>query len=244
MNPKTAMDDLIEQAAKANINEELPKEINLDGEWVKFKEKYLPRRNYYFVKKSIAIIIPVLFCVGILLSLLFPVQAKAISLKSLEFFKSFIIGKVQTVGINYANKDSAGKDINSLSPDIIEKIQSVPFEILLPVDYLNEYHINSFTAEELGDSTDVSIKLATDDNRKVDIQQINITKGFSQGLSFDNEDAVLKRIRINGQEATLVAYKKQLVSLSWIDGEVFISMDGNISEDEIIQLGSNMRRVP
>jgi len=42
----------------------------------------------------------------------------------------------------------------------------------------------------------------------------------------------------------LVAYKKQLVLLTWIDGDVFVSMDGNISEDEILRLGSSMYRVP
>ncbi|MDF9408112.1 DUF4367 domain-containing protein [Pelotomaculum isophthalicicum JI] len=244
MNPKTAMDDLITQAAKANINEELSKEINLDREWVKFKGKYFPRRDYFLIRKSIAIIVPVLFCVGILLSLLFPVQARAISLKSLEFFKSFIVGKVQTVGTDYADKSSTGKNINNLSPDIIEKIQSAPFKILLPVDHLEEYHIKSLSMDKLGDSTDVLIKLAANDNRKINIQQTNITQGFSQGLSFDNEDAVLKKIRINGQEATLITYKNQRVSLAWIDSDVFVSMDGNVSEEEILRLGSSMCRVP
>lgn len=243
MNPKDKIDNLITRATEANINEGLSKEINLDEEWVKFKKKYFPQKNYFYLQKSIAVMIPTLFGVGILLSLLFPVQAKAISSKSLEFFKSFIVGKVQTVGIDYANKSSA-ESVDSLSPEIIEKIQSVPFKILLPIDYLNEYHINSLTADKLGDSTDVAIKLATNDNRKVSIQQTNITQGFSQGLSFDNEDAILKKIRINGQEATLITYKKQRVSLTWIDGDVFVSMDGNISEDEMLQLGSSMRRIP
>ena len=58
-----------------------------------------------FAKRH-SVVIPILFGVGILLSLLFPVQAKAISSKSLEFFKSFIVGKVQTAGTNYANKSS------------------------------------------------------------------------------------------------------------------------------------------
>ncbi|MDD2498765.1 MAG: DUF4367 domain-containing protein [Desulfitobacteriaceae bacterium] len=244
MNPKDKIDNLIARAAETNINEGLSKEINLDEEWVKFRRKYFPQKSYFHVQKSIAIIIPILFSVGVLLSSLFPVQAKAISSKSLEFFKSFLVGKVQTVGIDYANQSSADDSINSLSPEIIEKIQSVPFKILLPIDYLDEYQISSFTADKLGDSTDVAIKLAASDNRKVTIQQTNITQGFSQGLSFDNEDAVLKEIRINGQEATLITYKEQFISLTWIDGDVFVSMDGNIGEDEMLQLGSSMRRIP
>jgi hypothetical protein len=244
MNAKNKIDNLIARAVEANINEGLSKEINLDEEWVKFKRKYFPQKNYFHVQKNIAIIIPILFGVGVLLSLLFPVQARAISSKSLEFFKSFIVGKVQTVATDFANKSSADKNINSLSPDIIEKTQTVPFKILLPIDYLDEYQISSFTTDKLGDSTDVAIKLAASDNRKVTIQQTNITQGFSQGLSFDNEDAVLKKIRINGQEATLIIYKEQFVSLTWIDGDVFVSMDGNIGEDEMLQLGSSMRRIP
>ena len=39
-------------------------------------------------------------------------------------------------------------------------------------------------------------------------------------------------------------YKEQFVSLTWIDGDVFVSMDGNIGEDEMLQLGSSMRRIP
>lgn len=60
----------------------------------------------------------------------------------------------------------------------------------------------------------------------------------------DNEDAILKKIRISGQEATLITYKKQAVFLTWVDGDVFISMDGNIGKDEMLQLGSSMRRLP
>ena len=244
MKPKDKIDNLITRAVAANINEEISNEINLDEEWVKFKKKYLPRKNYFYLQKSIAAVIPILFGVGILLSLLFPVQAKAISSKSLEFFKSFIVGKVQTAGTNYANKSSVDESLNSLGPEITEKIQSVPFKVLLPIDYLDEYHINSLTVDILGDSTDVVIRLATNDKRQVTIQQTDITKGFSQGISFDNEDAILKKIRINGQEVTLINYKKQRVSLTWIDGDVFISMDGNISEDVMLQLGSNMRKIP
>lgn len=244
MNHKDKIDRLITRATEANINEGLSKEINLDEEWVKFKIKYFSRKSYFYSLKSIAVMILILCGTGILCSILFPVQAKALNLKSLEFFKSFIVGKVQTVAIDYANQNSADDIIDSLSPQIIDKIQSVQFKILLPIDYLDEYQINSLTVDQLGDSTDVAIELSANDSRKVAIQQTNITRGFSQGLSFDNEDTVLKKIRINGQEATLTAYKEQFVSLTWIDGDVFVSMDGNIGEDEMLRLGSSMRRVP
>ena len=244
MNPKNKVDNLITRAIEANINEGISKEIALDKEWIKFKRKYFPQRSFFYLQKGIAIIIPILFGVGFLLSLLFPMQAKAISSKSLEFFKSFMVGKVQAVSTDYANKSSIEKSLNSLSPEIIEKIQSVPFKVLLPIDYLEEYHVDSLIVNKLGDSTDVVIKLVANDNRKVTVQQTNITQGFSQGISFDNEDAILKKIRISGQEATLITYKKQAVFLTWVDGDVFISMDGNIGKDEMLQLGSSMRRLP
>ncbi|MDD2421030.1 MAG: DUF4367 domain-containing protein [Heliobacteriaceae bacterium] len=237
------IDILITRAVEANIDEALSREIDLDQEWSKFQRKYLPQKNRCFRQKWIAIMIPALISFGLLFGVLFPVQTKAIGLKSLAFIRTFMAGKVQTVVNDFGNKRSAGTTENSLSPEITEKIQSVPFAVLLPPDHLEEYQMNSFTVEKIGDSTDVVIKLATNDNREVAIQQTGITQGFSQGLSFDQEDADLKKIRINGQEAMLINYKKQHVSLSWIDDDVFISMDGNISEDEMCQLGTNMRKV-
>lgn len=245
MNNRISIDDLIKKGTELNVEEEMSKDIDINKEWEKFNKKYFQKRNKPIQRAIVILILPLLLSTGIFMNLLFPTQVKAISIKSLEFFKSFMVGKVQTVGIDYANKNTDRKNIeNLIKPEIVEKLQSVPYKIFLPIDYLNQYQIDTFDVQKLGDSTDVTLDLAAGDGHKVTIQQTNITQGFSEGLSFDSEDAIYKKVRINGQEATLVIYKKQIVSLTWIDMDIYISMYGNVTEDEMLLLASSMRRIP
>ncbi|PHJ37916.1 hypothetical protein P378_13080 [Desulforamulus profundi] len=57
------------------------------------------------------------------------------------------------------------------------------------------------------------------------------------------EDAVMKKANVKGQEATLIVYKNGFSKLSWVDRDIFISIVGNISEDNILMLANSTKRV-
>lgn len=245
MKNKILIDELIKKGAYLNVEQEISKDIDISREWEKFNERYFQKRSRPVQRAIALLIIPFILSAAVFMNLLFPAQVKAINLKTLVFFKSFMVGKVQTVGIDYVNKNTEHKNIeNLINPEIVKKLQSVPYKIFLPIDYLNKYQLETCDVQKFGDSIDVTLGLVAGDSYKVEIQQTNITQGFSDGLSFDNEDAVYKKVRINGQEATLVIYKKQIVSLTWIDADIYISMYGNVTEDEMLILASSMRRIP
>ncbi|WP_238473164.1 DUF4367 domain-containing protein [Desulforamulus profundi] len=53
----------------------------------------------------------------------------------------------------------------------------------------------------------------------------------------------MKKANVKGQEATLIVYKNGFSKLSWVDRDIFISIVGNISEDNILMLANSTKRV-
>lgn len=67
---------------------------------------------------------------------------------------------------------------------------------------------------------------------------------FQAGLSYDTEDAHVKKANVKGQEATLVVYKNDdYTILSWIDNDIYITISGDIPEDDIFILANSFKRV-
>lgn len=249
MSNKMSLDSLIKEGVKLNMEEELSKDIDIDidKQWKQFEAKYYDKKNSFLLTNVALLAMPVILSIGILVSLLAPTQVNALSLKTLDFFKSFLAGKVQTVGIDYENKNTRNintkKMENLIRPEILEKLNSVPYNVFLPMDKLNEYEIASCDVQKTGDSFDVRLDLLNDNDQKIIIQQVNITRGFAEGLSFDNDDSVYKKVRINGQEASLIVSKKTMTSISWIESDIHISMSGRISEEKMLSLATSMRRL-
>lgn len=240
---RNSLDDLIKKAIQ--IEAQNKNDVDMDIAWKNFERKYYKRNS--LPKARIFLYASCIFpSLLVAVNVIYPVEVQAISLKTANFIKSFFTGKVNIIGIDYEDKYTFGmedKNIEKLfEPQLLDKINTLPYEILLPMDYLGSYKITSFDIHELGESFDVRITLAGNENKQINIRQININTGFSQGLSIDNEDTTQKEVRINGQAATLINYKNQEMLLNWLENGIFISISGKVSEEEILSIGTSMKR--
>lgn len=246
MGTNRSLDKLIKEAVQLNTEDGLSKEINLDQEWFKF------RRTYFYEEKKPSFKMKFLFAYSIVTIIIiisvitiFPNQARALSEKTLSFFRAILSGKVETVSINYKRTENYNTMVQSLlEPNMLEQINRLPFKIFLPLEYLHTFQLDSLSIEELGDSKELTYNIYLENNKIVQIVQANITQGFSQGVSYDNEDASKIVVIINGQEAILIEYKKKYILLTWIEKDIAITMQGNVSKDEMLQLATSMRQIP
>ncbi|WP_159426262.1 DUF4367 domain-containing protein, partial [Desulfolucanica intricata] len=152
-------------------------------------------------------------------------------------------GKVQSTEISFSSPGQKEKTENYLKPEVHRTLKEVPYNILLPVDMIGSYEIEEINTNKMGNSTEVNITLTGKNSETITITEINTTKGFRQGSSYDIEDAQMKNVKVKGQDATLINYKNKLLSLSWVDNDIFISIRGNISQDDILMLANSMRRI-
>lgn len=243
MNCKNHLDEIISRAMAQNLEDGLSQEIDLDEEWKKFRAKYFQKKSN---KSRTLIFTSISLCLLLFFNyLLFPVHVKALSIKSFSAFKTYLFGKVETAKVEYTDQSTSDKINQTLDENLLNKINTLPYKISLPLDQLNiEYRIVNLATENFGDSVTVSFDLIRDAGQTVQVQQTNVVKGFSEGVSFDNEDAEYKKIRIHGQEANLIIFKKKYVYISWIDKDIFISLYGGMPEEEMILLANNMKQIP
>ncbi|WP_347487871.1 DUF4367 domain-containing protein [Desulfoscipio sp. XC116] len=236
-----SIDELIKEALQQRAGKDT--DINLEEAWEKFNQKYHTKKQKPVLKLALAACLICLILGAPLF--LFPVEGGAFGSKLFKSIKTFLNGKVQSVEISFNSSPWKEKESteNYLNPKIIRALQDVPYKILLPVDMLGMYEIKQIETDQLGNSTEVNITMVGEKSEQIIITEINIIKGFEQGISYDTEDAQMKNVKVKGQDAILINYKNNLVDLSWMDMDIFISISGEASEDDILLLANAMRRI-
>jgi hypothetical protein len=234
----TSVDELIKKALQQRAEND--NDIDLDEAWESFNKKYYIKKQKPFLKLAVACLICSILGASILI---IPTEGGAFGSKLFNNIKLFLSGKVQSTEISFNSPGKKENTENYLNPDVLRILQDVPYNILLPVEMMGFYKIKEVDTNNLGNSTEVAILLTRGTSEPITITEINTTKGFRQGNSFDTEDATMKNINIKGQEATLIQYKNNIYCLSWIDNDIFISIEGNIPTDDILMLANSMKRV-
>jgi hypothetical protein len=72
------------------------------------------------------------------------------------------------------------------------------------------------------------------------IKQIYVLDQRGYSLVFDNEDTMIKKIKINDYESQLIEFKNGEKILSWTAANIQYVISTTISEKEIIQIGESM----
>lgn len=231
------LDELIKRSLQEKARKD--KDINLDEAWEKFSNRYNVRRPRKNLKHWAVAGFVVLTITTSLFML--PTQGTAINLKVFQSIKSFISGKVQTAYISFG-KENKKDTADYLTPEVYSVLKDVRYDILLPLDMMDVYRLEKAEVTNVGNSRQVEL-LLKGNGSEVTITQMNIAGDLNQGNSYDTEDAVMKKANVKGQEATLIVYKNGFSKLSWVDRDIFISVVGNISEDNILMLANSTKRV-
>lgn len=233
----TTLDELIKKSLHEKAKKD--KDINLDEAWEKFSNRYnIKRRRTNFKHWAVACL---LFLVVTTSLLMLPTQGTAINLKVFQSIKSFISGKVQTAYISFG-KENKKDTVDYFTPEVYSVLKDVRYDILLPLDMMDVYRLEKAEVTTVGNSRQVDL-LFNCNNSEVTITQMNIIGDLNQGNSFDTEDALMKKANVKGQKATLIVYKNGFSKLSWVDRDIFISIAGNISEDNILMLANSTKRI-
>ncbi|MEG6615194.1 DUF4367 domain-containing protein [Peptococcaceae bacterium 1198_IL3148] len=172
-----------------------------------------------------------------------PNEGIAINSKIFNNIKLLLTGKVQSHEVSFTAEEKEST-LNQLKPEVKRALMGAEYEVLLPVGLLDKYSIDEVTVEKHGKLQEIEFLLIAADNRTTRVRQVNVIDGIKQGISYDTDDAIMKDVNIRGQQATLVVnIKHNMAMLSWVDRDIFITISGKITEDEIIELASYTTRV-
>ena len=231
-NKYTSIDDLIKKSLHRQA--EMNNDIDLDAAWQKYQQKYGRKKR---ARK------PVLALACLLLLFTFtmflPSEGRAINLKIFDSIKSFVSGKVQTAFISFDAQKEKDTE-NYINPEVYSILKDIPYEILLPLEMMDTYKLENAEITSIGKSKQVELYF---NDSQVSITQLKIVGNLHQGDSYDIEDAIMKKANVKGQEATLIIYKNGFSKLSWIDRDIFVTIVGVLSEDDILQLANSTRRI-
>ncbi|AQS60134.1 DUF4367 domain-containing protein [Desulforamulus ferrireducens] len=233
----STIDELIKRNLKQKAEQE--QEINIEEAWERFAKRYPVRSK----QKSYKIlgIASFLFLIVTISFSINPTEGSAVNLRFFESIKSFISGKVQTAHISFGNKEKNAADY--ISPEVYSVLKDITYEILLPLDMMDIYNLDKAEINRIGDSKQIDLIFRDMNNNLITMTQINIIGDINLGNSFDTEDANMKKVKVKGQEANLIVYKNGFAKLSWIDRNIFITIAGEISEDNILILANSTKRV-
>ena len=78
------------------------------------------------------------------------------------------------------------------------------------------------------------------DDIKFTIRQMKIDQAFGLGAFADQDDIRITDITINGHVGNLIKHKNGMIELLWITNSYYLSIDGFISEEEIVKIAESM----
>lgn len=228
----TSIDDLIKKSLhrQAKINND----IDLDAAWQKYQQKYGHKKRAHQPVLVLACTL-LLFALAIFL----PSESRAINLKLFDSIKSFVSGKVQTAFTSFDAQQEKEPE-NYINPEVYSILKDLPYEVLLPLEMMDTYKLESAKITPIGKSKQVELFF---NDSQVIITQVKIAGNLYQGDSYDIEDAIMKKANVKGQEATLIIYKNGFTKLSWVDRDIFVTIVGALSEDDILQLANSTRKI-
>lgn len=239
-NGYASVDELIKKALQQQAVKDT--DIDLEEAWEKFDKKYSTKKRKPIFKLVLAAcMLALILCTPLLI---FPTEGGAFGSKLFQNVKLFLSGQVQSIELSF--NSSPGKNESTeehLNPEILRTLQNVPYAVLLPMDLIGIYNIEKVETIDLGNSIEVTITITGEKSEQIVITEINTTKGFQQGSAYDTEDAQMKNVKVKGQDAVLINYRDKLLNLSWVDRDIFISVTGAVSEDDILLLAGAMRRI-
>lgn len=235
----------IDELIKRTLNDKVQKEtdVDVDNAWEKFRSKYPVSKK----KSSLrvwAIACSIFLLLGTSL-LVVPSDARALSIKFLENIKVFIAGKSQVTHTTFSSESSIEQNTEfSLPSEKSRALESVSYNPLLPIDTLGTYEITNIEVVEVASSQEILLFLKGSGSENIIISQINLVDNFYHGVTYDTDDAVEKVVNIKGQEGKMLVYKDGHTTVSWIDRDtIYISISGDISEEDILPLANSMRSI-
>lgn len=134
-------------------------------------------------------------------------------------------------------------EIESVQMSLQEAQQETAFSIAVPTYIPKAYHLENVTVMKGENELSQEIYLHYEgvDEKGFLINQQEIGEAFGMGAVFDNEDAQIENIIVNGQQGQLVTVQDDFSELFWVkDDQMYYSISGNLPKQEIIEIAESM----
>ncbi|GKV56228.1 hypothetical protein NCCP2222_21750 [Sporosarcina sp. NCCP-2222] len=123
----------------------------------------------------------------------------------------------------------------------VEEAQSVTdFPIILPVVPVDFELSHVDVIRKQNEMSNEIYLNYTGKDREFTITQLSSTESFSFGIVADRDDSKVEEWIIGAHKGSLITYKNNLRQLIWMTESHYFSIEGNLTEEEIVKIARSM----
>lgn len=252
---------LFKDAVKKNYNQTPEPPISKEVMWERINKELIEKQSSNgfpsFINKKVLSVASVFFIL-IISSLFFQLKDG----EAFGWFTDYFVaeqGSSTKVTNQLSDEPIETEDIPPVpSPDDIESKELIPieestsfeeaketvtFSLLKPSFVPDDYTLTDVTVITFNDHPQEEVMLTYKSGEDVFTigQKPIIGEQFSGNITVNNEETVVSTIDINGQEATYFGFSDGDAQLVWMRMRTFISIEGPLSQDEMIKIASSLK---
>lgn len=243
---KQDMDLLIEIAYKAKYNAmECPPKEEV---WSNIKNSLNKKQKSFVKRKSLTAAVLFLIFTG----LFFASNPTSVGAVANKIIKSII--NITEDTFNIRKKVNVKTRSNTITtefddPRLADTQNLINFDLRVPQYMPKDYYLEKINVLDNNEQQEVVSLYYTNINIKEDtekdfiqIEQGSNPDGTNISLNLLREkDTKIKKAKIHGNEYILVSYKNGFCELMWDMGNISYTIQGRISEDEMLKIAESMR---
>lgn len=134
-----------------------------------------------------------------------------------------------------------GSEVTSYQMSLTEAQENTDFIIILPKYVPSGYVLKETTVlkNELGKAQEVYLHYERN-GEEFTINEKKVGEVFGTGMVVDYEDTKVEQVMIKGQKATFLQYKNGVSQLIWTIPHFYLSIEGNLTKEELIRIAKSM----
>ncbi|MGB9661122.1 MAG: DUF4367 domain-containing protein [Moorellaceae bacterium] len=251
------LDTIIGAVVKARVEDCTPPPV--EEAWARFKRKMnqIPVEqgsSSTFTRRMprMAVAVALLFLVATVFTLVNPGKVGALGYKVKESITVLLHGSVMNLRSGVSKDDvlklsppSEGlKEIPLEAPvevTLEEAREQAPFPLKVPAYLPEEFQLLKVTYQKQSPQTaEVVMQYKGPEGKYCTLTQFNFIDELGTGYAYDREDTVIREVMIGPCQAQMAEHKSGLVRLMWIDGHIKLELQGKLTVEEAIKIGTSI----
>ncbi len=245
-------DEIIQEALSEEMNEIEPM-LSSSQAWERYKSTQTKKRTArmsFLIHKKVWLPIT---CLVIILAVLTinPYTGNAFS-KMFSFF-NYMQGNVVHLFATTSEKDDyiepaldefsllESTEVQLESKNLHDAQQEVFFPILFPKWLPQGYELEEIIVHKTDNEKGHEVQfIYQKDGKLLTIRQVDTGASFGIGATLDSGDATIEEVFIKHNQGNLLVFKNNYTELLWLTQDQYISIEGYLSKDEIMQIAESM----
>ncbi|GBF12255.1 DUF4367 domain-containing protein [Tepidibacillus sp. HK-1] len=251
-------DQLMKEVILEEIEKCPPPRLSKEEAWEAIQKKLRENNNpwkRFFRSKKKSLYTSSLILILLLTAILIPQNGSAFSKVTEIFFK--VKGPVTQLFTRVSSQtDQKGKnpppdsdqfsvvegsEIVSVQMSLEEAKKNTAFPIKIPKQVPSEFNLMNVTVlQQQNEKSDNIYLHFRSDTRSFSINEMTIGDGFGSGSIVDTDDTKVEKVLWYDREASLLTFKNGIVKLFWVDQNLYYSIEGQLTKEEIIQIAKSL----